>query len=147
MDTVLEKAIALETAKKQIQCMTAGGSVNAIRKREEKARDKSRKTCFNCGKKGYFTWDPCCPAKGRKCAKCSNMDILLLIAKEIILRWKVVKTANRKELAMANKELEVSCKERNPAFAFAVMKKALEEVCMVSILSESTMNVSKLSKH
>ena len=36
----------------------------------------------------------------------------------------------------------VSCQERNPAFAFAVMKKALKEVCMVSILSESKMNVS-----
>ena len=106
LDTVLEKAIALETAKKQMQCMTAGGSVNAIRKREEKARDKSGKTCFGCGKKGYFAWDPCCPAKGRNCAKCSNMDILLLIAKEIILRWKVVKTANREKLAMAKKELE-----------------------------------------
>ena len=44
LDMVLEKAIALETAKKQMQCMTAGGSVNAIRKREEKARDKSGKT-------------------------------------------------------------------------------------------------------
>ena len=106
LDTVLEKEIALETAKKQMQCMTSGGSVNAIGKREGKARDKSGKTCFSCGKKGYFTWDPCCPAKGRKCAKCSNMDILLLIAKEIILHWKVVKTANRKELAMAKMELE-----------------------------------------
>ena len=35
-----------------------------------------------------------------------NMDILLLTAKEIVLRWKVVKTANRKELAMAKKKLE-----------------------------------------
>ena len=35
-----------------------------------------------------------------------NMDILLLVAKEIILHWKVVKTANRKKLAMAKKELE-----------------------------------------
>ena len=34
------------------------------------------------------------------------MDILLLVAKEIIFRWKVVKTANRKELATAKKELE-----------------------------------------
>ena len=32
----------------------------------------------------------------------------------------------------------VSCKERNPAFAFAVMKEALKEVCMVSILSVGT---------
>ena len=56
-----------------------------------------------------------------------NKDILLLVAKEIVLRWKVVKTANRKELPMAKKEEEdqvrgyskedehVSCKERNPA--------------------------------
>ena len=35
-----------------------------------------------------------------------NMDILLLVAKEIILHWKVVKTATRKKLAMAKKELE-----------------------------------------
>ena len=35
-----------------------------------------------------------------------NMDILLLVAKEIILRWKVVKTANSKKLAMAKKELD-----------------------------------------
>ena len=35
-----------------------------------------------------------------------NMTILLLVAKEITLRQNVVETANRKELAMAKKELE-----------------------------------------
>ena len=35
-----------------------------------------------------------------------NMAILLLVAKEITLRQNVVETANRKELAMAKKELE-----------------------------------------
>ena len=35
-----------------------------------------------------------------------NMAILLLVAKEIVLRRKVVEIANRKELAMAKKELE-----------------------------------------
>ena len=35
-----------------------------------------------------------------------NMAILLLVAKEITLRRNVVETANRKELAMAKKELE-----------------------------------------
>ena len=35
-----------------------------------------------------------------------NMTILLLVAKEITLRRNVVETANRKELAMAKKELE-----------------------------------------
>ena len=87
------------------------------------------------------------------------MDILLLIAKEIILCWKAVKTANRKKLAMAKKgagrqtnqvggysveDKHVSCEERNPAFAFAVMKEALKEVCMVSILSVGTKTPTKL---
>ena len=35
-----------------------------------------------------------------------NMTILLLVAKEITLRRNVVETADRKELAMAKKELE-----------------------------------------
>ena len=35
-----------------------------------------------------------------------NMTILLLVAKEITLHQNVVETANRKELAMAKKELE-----------------------------------------
>ena len=35
-----------------------------------------------------------------------NKDIFLLVAKEIVLHWKVVKTANREKLAMAKKELE-----------------------------------------
>ena len=35
-----------------------------------------------------------------------NMAILLLVAKGITLRRNVVETANRKELAMAQKELE-----------------------------------------
>ena len=35
-----------------------------------------------------------------------NMTILLLVAKEITLHRNVVETANRKELAMAKKELE-----------------------------------------
>ena len=35
-----------------------------------------------------------------------NMAILLLVAKEITLPQNVVETANRKELAMAKKELE-----------------------------------------
>ena len=35
-----------------------------------------------------------------------NMAILLLVAKEITLHRNVVETTNRKELAMAKKELE-----------------------------------------
>ena len=35
-----------------------------------------------------------------------NMAILLFVAKEITLRRNVVETANRKDLAMAKKELE-----------------------------------------
>ena len=35
-----------------------------------------------------------------------NKDILLLVAKEIVLQWKGVKTAHREKLAMAKKELE-----------------------------------------
>ena len=85
------------------------------------------------------------------------MDILLLVEKEIVLRWKVVNTANRKELAMAKKEVEdrqtkwevtlwrtsmsVASKGIQHLHYFAVMEEALEEVCMVSILSKSTMNV------
>ena len=68
LDAVLEKARAFKAAKQQMQCMMAGTSVNAIGKREEKAGDQSGKTCFSCGKKGYFTQDSCCPAKGRKFA-------------------------------------------------------------------------------
>ena len=41
----------------------------------------------------------------------------------------------------SEKDKHVSCEERNSAFTFAVMEEALKEVCMVSILSESTMNV------
>ena len=127
--------------------MTAGASVNAIGKTEEKARDQSGKTCFICGKKGHFARDPCCPSSKLKKSvlRVQNMDILLLVAKEIILHWKVVKTANRKKLAMAKKEDEhVSSEERNPAFAFAVMKEALKEVCMVSILRVRTKTQTKL---
>ena len=63
---VLEKARASEAAKQQMQCMTAGTSVNAIGKTEEKVRDQSGKTRFICGKKGHFARDPCCPANWRK---------------------------------------------------------------------------------
>ena len=64
------------------------------------------------------------------------MDILLLVAKEIIFRWKVVNTANRKELATAKKELEdrqtkwevtpstTSMSVARKAFAFAVVEEA-----------------------
>ena len=38
----------------------------------------------------------------------------------------------------------VSCEERNPAFAFAVMKEALKEVCMVSILRVRTKTLTEL---
>ena len=38
----------------------------------------------------------------------------------------------------------VSSEERNPAFAFAAMKEALKEVCMVSILSVRTKTQTKL---
>ena len=61
------------------------------------------------------------------------MEILLLVAKEIIFCWKVVKTANRKELARAKKELgdrqakwavtpsRKSMSVARKAFAFAVV--------------------------
>ena len=101
LDVVLEKARASEAAKQKMQCITTGVCVNAIAigKREEKAGNQSRETCFSCGKKGHFARDTCCPTKGRKCAKCSKHGKER--KKEIILHWKVVKTANRKELAMA----------------------------------------------
>ena len=40
---ILGKAKASEAAKKQMQCMTSGASVNAIGNREEKAGDQSGK--------------------------------------------------------------------------------------------------------
>ena len=56
------------------------------------------------------------------------MDILLLVAKEIIFRWKVVKTANRKELATEDRQTKwqvtpsrKSMSVARKAFAFAVV--------------------------
>ena len=66
---VLGKARALEAAGQQMKHMAGGIDVNTVTKKEDKAYDHSRKTCFICGKTGHFLRDQCCPAKGRKCAK------------------------------------------------------------------------------
>ena len=126
MDAILEKAKASEAAKKQMLCMTSGASVNAIGNREEKARGPVRKkTCFICGKKGRFARDPC-PAKGRKCAKSLKYGHFASCWKGIIFRWKVVKTANRKELATAKKELE----DRQTKWEVTPSRTGEESICI-----------------
>ena len=156
MDAALENTRASEESKQQMQCMTAAASVNAVGKRKEKTRDQSGKTCFSCGKKGYFARAPCCPVKGRKCAKCAKYGHFASCCKGNRSPLESDKDSQQKRARNGKKkkkELEerqtkwevtrdVSCEQRNPAFSFAVMEEALEEVCMVSILSESTMNVS-----
>ena len=52
-DVVREKARASEAAKQQMQCMIAQVSVNAIRKREERART-SQENMFQLSEEGIF---------------------------------------------------------------------------------------------
>ena len=106
LNAVLEKARASEPAKQQTQCMTAGASVNAIGKREEKARNRSGKSCFSCGKKGHFARDSCCPAKGRKCGKCSKYRHFASCCKGNSSPLKSGKDSQQKRASNGKKELE-----------------------------------------
>ena len=81
------------------------------------------------------------------------MDILLLVAKESGKDSQQKKASNGKKGAgrqtnqgggYSMEDEHVSSEERNPAFAFAVMKEALKEVCMVSILRVRTKTQTKL---
>ena len=86
-------AMVLVTVKRVVFCKIGQGPV--------------RKNMFHLWEEGTFRSGSVLSSKLKKSVlSVQNMDILLLLAKEIILPWKVVKTANRKKLAMAKKELE-----------------------------------------
>ena len=67
---VLDKTRAWEVAGQQVKYMAGALDINAVRRKEDNTNNKSAKTCFSCGKAGHLSWDPCCPAKGRKCSNC-----------------------------------------------------------------------------
>ena len=67
-----------------------------------------------------------CPAKGRKCAKSLKYGHFASCWKGIIFRWKVVKTANRKELATAKKELE----DRQTKWEVTPSRTGEESICI-----------------
>ena len=150
---VLEKARASEAAGQQMKYMAGGSDVNAIRKKGEKTADHGEKICYSCGKSGHFSRDSCCPAKGRKCAKCFRYGHFAALcrgnvrpspARDRESRPKGT-SHNRRSARQTNhvggcSEEEIRVDE-NPAFAFYVAEEG-EEVCVVSVASEPTMDVS-----
>ena len=151
---VLEKARASEAAGQQMKYMAGGSDVNAIRKKGEKTADHGEKICYSCGKSGHFSRDSCCPAKGRKCAKCFRYGHFAALcrgnvrpspARDRESRPKGTSHNNRRSARQTNhvggcSEEEIQVDE-NPAFAFYVAEEG-EEVCVVSVASEPTMDVS-----
>lgn len=101
-------------------------------KMEVKPKDQSRKTCFNCGKMEHLVRDPCCLAKGRKCAKCLKYGILLPAANttavwqlrkgERPIERKCVTTKSIQEDRQIMLKIiwRASCGKEYPAFAFVV---------------------------
>ena len=141
---VLEKTRASEAARQQVKHM------------EDKTNDQSAKTCFICGKAGHFLWDPCCPAKGRKCSSCSMYGHFAVCCRNLDrtapktgrgLRPKNT-SGNRKAFRRQTNQVEdyvagSSQEEENPAFAFTVMEENEEGVFKVSTARHvPTMNVS-----
>ena len=146
---VLEKARASEAARQQMQFMISGASINAVGKKEDRTGDQVENLCYSCGKKGHFSRDLCCPAKGRKCAKCSRYGHFAVCCRGSNRpspragdnRRSVGRQTNHVGVGL-EEESFVRCDESNPAFSFAVTEETAEEVCMVSISSEPTMDVS-----
>ena len=151
---VLEKARASEAAGQQMKYLAGGGDVNAIRKKGEKTADHGEKICYSCGKSGHFSRDSCCPAKGRKCAKCFRYGHFAALCRGNVRpspvrdresRPKKTSNNNRRSARPTNhvggcSEEEIQVDE-NPVFAFYVAEEG-EEICMVSVASEPTMDVS-----
>ena len=153
---VLEKTRASEAAGQQVKHMAGVSDVNAVGRKEIKTNDQSAKTCFSCGKAGHFSRDPCCPAKGRKCSRCSMYGHFAVCCRNLDrnapetgkgLRPKSTR-GNRKAFSRQTNQVKdylagSSQEEENPAFAFTVFEENEEGVCKVSTARHvPTMNVS-----
>ena len=151
---VLEKARASEAAVQQMEYMAGGSDVNAVRKKGEKTANHGEKICYSCGKSGYFSRDSCCPAKGRKCAKYFRYGHFAALCRGNVRPSPVrdresrpKETSNNNRRSARQKNHVAGCSEEeiqvddNPAFAFYVAEEG-EEVCMVSVASDPTMDLS-----
>ena len=102
-----------------------------------RAVQQTGEKCAKCSKYGHFA--SCC--KGNHSPLESGKDSQ---QKKANNGKKGAGRGNKPSGKLFHGGQHVSCEERNPVFAFAVMKEALKEVCMVSILSVGTKTPTKL---
>ncbi len=79
LQQALATARAWETARLQASKVVVDAreeSINAVfgRRKEKETKDKAAVKCFSCGRKGHYSRDPKCPAKGQTCAKCGGKN-------------------------------------------------------------------------
>ena len=151
LEEALDTARAWEAAGRQATNMTVSpptpqvveDSVNAVKTRQGKGDEKSRK-CYNCGREGHLATDWNCPAKGKKCAKCGRYGHFALCCQgKSDSCGSKSKTNQRRPSHNANfvGDQEVSDSEEDCAFAFAVTENR-EETCNVISSKEPVVEVS-----
>ena len=85
LDDAMDKFRKWEASREQASQMVTpsqkpGVGTNAVEESPGRGT-KGKSVCFNCSKKGHFAQSKNCPARGRKCSKCSKYGHYLAAAK------------------------------------------------------------------
>ena len=123
LQTLQEIAWNYEAVKRQTQSMSLS-CVSVSRVDSRRTRRNGRDTtlsggeCYRCGRRGHFSRDPLCPARGKECLKCSQVGHFTNVCKT-----KVKEIPSRSRVQYMRVD-EIQCKEEEDEYVFAVAGEA-----------------------
>ena len=121
LQTLQEIARKYEAVKRQTQSMSLSCvSVNRVdsRRTRRNGRDTtlSGGECYRCGRRGHFSRNPLCPARGKECLKCSQVGHFTNVCKTKV---KEIPSRSRVQYMRVDE-----CKEEEDEYVFAVAGEA-----------------------
>ena len=127
LQQALATARAWETARLQASKVVVDAreeSINAVfgRRKEKETKDKAAVKCFSCGRKGHYSRDPKCPAKGQTCAKCGGKNHWAACCKSKADGFQRKEGSKQRTFQRNNQRVnQVECEEALEPFAFPVI--------------------------